>query len=301
MLEGKVAIVTGAGSGIGKAVALAMARTGASVVVNDIGVSLSGEGGSSGPAAEVVAEIEAMGGKALASTDSVSAWDSARRIVSAAVDTFGKLDVVVNNAGILRDSLFHKMAPEQWGAVIDVHLNGTFYVSRAAAEVFRMQESGAYVHMTSTSALIGNIGQSNYSAAKLGVVALSKAIALDMKRFNVRSNCIAPFAWGRMTENIPTNTPDQIARVAKLKQMTADKNAPLAVFLASDAARDLTGQVFGSRNNEILLFNASRPIRTVHRDGGWTPETVQNHAIPALAPSFVALDCSQDVLTWDPV
>ena len=301
MLNGKVALVTGAGGGIGRAIALAMARAGAGVVINDVGVSLSGEGGSATPAQETKAAIEALGGRAVISTESVADWAAARRIVATAMDGFGRLDVVVNNAGILRDAMFHKMTPEEWLAVIGVHLNGTFFVSRAAAEIFRAQESGVFVHMTSTSGLIGNVGQANYSAAKLGIVALSKSIALDMQRYNVRSNCIAPFAWGRMTGNIPAATPDQIARVERLKQMTPDKNAPLAVFLASDAAKGVTGQIFVTRGNEILVMGQNRPLRSVHRDGGWTPETVAETAIPALAPAFTPLDRSQDVFSWDPI
>jgi NAD(P)-dependent dehydrogenase (short-subunit alcohol dehydrogenase family) len=301
MLQGKVAIVTGGGGGIGRAVAVALARAGASILINDVGVSLSGEGGSTAPADETKAEIEALGGRAAINTSSVSEWAGAQSIVQAALDAFGRLDIVVNNAGILRDALFHKMTPEQWLSVVGVHLNGSFFVSRAAAEVFRQQESGAYVHMTSTSGLVGNIGQANYSAAKLGIVALSKSIALDMQRFNVRSNCIAPFAWGRMTANIPATTPDQVARVERLRQMTPDKNAPLAVYLASDAAAGITGQVFATRMNEIFLFGTSRPIRSVHRDGGWTPELIRDQAGPALRPSLAALDRSQDVFAWDPV
>jgi NAD(P)-dependent dehydrogenase (short-subunit alcohol dehydrogenase family) len=299
-LEGKVALVTGAGSGIGRAVAVAMARAGASVVINDIGVSLSGDGGSATPAQETKAEIESFGGKAIISTDTVSEWEAARRIVEAAKDSFGRLDVVVNNAGILRDAMFHKMSPEHWLSVVNVHLNGTFFVSRAAAELFREQESGSFVHMTSTSGLIGNLGQANYSAAKMGIVGLSKSIALDMKRYNVRSNCIAPFAWGRMTGNIPADTPDQIARVENLKKMTPEKNAPLAVFLGSDAAADISGQVFAVRRNEIFLMGQSRPLRSVHTAGDWTVERLRDHAIPALRPSFYPLDRSQDVFSWDP-
>jgi NAD(P)-dependent dehydrogenase (short-subunit alcohol dehydrogenase family) len=298
--ENKVAIVTGAGGGIGRAIAIALAEAGFALVVNDIGVSLLGEGGSTSPAEETQAMILAAGGRAVVSTDSVSEWEAARHIVATAIDTFGRLDVVVNNAGILRDAFFHKMTPEQWTSVVNVHLNGTFFVSRAAAEVFRAQRSGAFVHMTSTSGLIGNAGQANYSAAKMGIVGLSKSIALDMHRYNVRSNCVAPFAWGRMTGNIPTETPDQIARVEKLKLMTPEKNAPLVVALASDYASAVTGQIFAVRRNEIVLMSQSRPLRSVQRDGGWTPELVRDHAFPALLPSMLPLERSQDVFTWDP-
>lgn len=298
--ENKVAIVTGAGGGIGRAIAIALAEAGAAVVVNDIGVSLLGEGGSTSPAEETKAMILAAGGRAVVSTDSVSEWEAARHIVATAIDAFGRLDVVVNNAGILRDAFFHKMTPEQWTAVVNVHLNGTFFVSRAAAEVFRAQQSGVFVHMTSTSGLIGNAGQANYSAAKMGIVGLSKSIALDMQRYNVRSNCVAPFAWGRMTGNIPTETPDQIARVEKLKLMTPEKNAPLVVALASDYASAITGQIFAVRRNEIVLMGQSRQLRSVQRDGGWTPELVRDHAFPTLLPSMLPLDRSQDVFTWDP-
>ncbi len=300
ILDGKVALVTGAGGGIGRAIVTAMARAGASVVINDIGVSLTGEGGSASPAEEVKAEIEGFGGKAVISTESVSEWEAAQRMVAMAKDSFGRLDIVVNNAGILRDAMFHKMTPEQWLAVVGVHLNGSFFVSRAAAEIFREQETGSFIHMVSTSGLIGNLGQANYSAAKMGMVGLSKSIALDMARYNVRSNCIAPFAWGRMTSNIPAETPDQIARVENLKKMTPEKNAPLAVFLGSDAAKEVSGQIFSVRKNEIFLLDQSRPIRSVHTAEDWTPESVRDHAIPALRSSFFPLDRSQDVFTWDP-
>ena len=301
LMQGKVAIVTGAGGGIGREIALAMALEGAQVVVNDIGANLAGEGGSATPGEQTVQIIEQRGGAAVANTDSVAEWDSARRIVQCALDQFGRVDAVVNNAGILRDTIFHKMTPEDWLAVVNVHLNGAFYVSRAAAEPFRAQNSGAFVHMTSTSGLVGNYGQANYSAAKLGVVALSKSIALDMQRFGVRSNCIAPFAWSRMTSSIPADTPEQKARVAKLEQMTPDKNAPLAVFLASDAASAVTGQVFAARHNEIFVMSQSRPLRSVHRSEGWTPTLVAEHAMPALRAALVPLDRSPDVFSWDPV
>ena len=302
MLDGKVAIVTGAGGGIGREIALAMALAGARVVVNDIGASLSGIGETSAtPGQGTVAIIQQRGGEAVANTDSVADWDAARRIVATAMEAFGRLDIVVNNAGILRDQIFHKMTPEEWRAVVDVHLNGSFYVSRAAAEPFRAQGSGAFVHMTSTSGLIGNFGQANYSAAKMGVVGLSKSIALDMGRFGVRSNCIAPFAWSRMTSSIPAETPEQKARVAKLQAMGPEKNAPLAVFLASDAARDVNGQVFSPRMNEIFLYSQHRPVKSVHRAEGWTPEAIAEHALPALRAGFVPMDRSPDVFAWDPI
>jgi NAD(P)-dependent dehydrogenase (short-subunit alcohol dehydrogenase family) len=301
MLEGKAVLITGAGGGIGRDLALAMAAAGASVLVNDLGTSVSGEGASGGPAQKVVDEIRAAGGQAAASTDSVADWTCAGRIVQAALDAFGRLDVVVNNAGILRDRFFFNMSVEEWRAVIDVHLNGSFFVARAAAPHFRTQQSGCYLHMTSTSGLVGNLGQANYSAAKLGIVGLSKSIALDMARYGVRSNCIAPFAWSRMIGSIPAETPEQQARVAKLKSLDTAKIAPLAVCLAAEAGREVSGQVFAVRGNEIFLMSQSRPLRSVHRAEGWTPDAVAAHALPALRASFYALDRSQDVFSWDPV
>lgn len=301
MLAGKVVLVTGAGGGIGRDFALAMAAAGAKVVVNDIGASVGGEGADATPAQQVVTEIARAGGEAVANADSVADWTSANRMVQTALDAFGRIDCVINNAGILRDRIFHKMSPEEWGAVIAVHLNGSFYVSRAAANYFKDQESGAYVHMTSTSGLIGNFGQANYSAAKLGIVALSKSIALDMARFKVRSNCIAPFAWSRMIGSIPVESPEQQARVDKLKQMTPAKIAPLAVYLASDRAQHVSGQIFAVRHNEIFLMSQNRPLRSVQRSEGWTAETIAEHAMPAFKAHFYALDRSQDVFSWDPV
>ena len=301
MLEGKVVVITGAGGGIGRDIALQCAAQGARVVVNDLGASVAGEGGDTGPAQRVVAEIVAAGGQATANTDSVSDPAGAGRIVQAALDVFGRIDAVVNNAGILRDRFFHKMSADEFDSVVKVHLYGGFYVSRAAANHFKEQGSGAYVHMTSTSGLIGNFGQANYAAAKLGIAALSKSIALDMQKFNVRSNCIAPFAWSRMIGSIPTDTPEQQARVAKIQQMTPAKIAPVAVFLASDAAKEVNGQIFAVRNNEIFLMSQPRPERSVHRSEGWTPETVASHAMPALKSGFYGLDRSGDVFTWDPI
>jgi len=301
MVEGKVVVVTGAGGGIGRDIALAMASHGARVVVNDIGAAVDGEGRNAGPAQQVVDEIHALGGEAVPSTDSVAEAASAAKIVQCAVDHFGRIDAVVNNAGILRDRFFHKMSVDEWDAVIKVHLYGAYFVSRAAATFFKEQNAGAMVHMTSTSGLIGNFGQANYSAAKLGIAALSKSIALDMLKFNVRSNCIAPFAWSRMIGAIPTDTDEQKARVARIQQMTPAKIAPLAVYLASDAAKEVNGQIFSVRNNEISLISQPRPVRTIHRSEGWTPQTIAEHAMPAMKANFFPLDRSADVFSWDPV
>ena len=301
MLQDKVIVVTGAGGGIGRDIALACALEGARVVVNDIGASVAGDGHDAGPAQRVVDEIRAAGGTAVANTDSVSESASAARIVATAVEAFGRIDGVINNAGILRDRFFHKMSADEFDTVVKVHLYGTFHVSRAAAPHFKDQGSGCYVHMTSTSGLIGNLGQANYSAAKLGIAALSKSIALDMNKFGVRSNCISPFAWSRMIGSIPTDTPAEQARVDRLKQMTPAKIAPLAVCLASEAARHVNGQIFAVRNNEIFLMSQPRPVRSVHRSEGWSPQTVASHALPALQASFFALDRSADVCSWDPM
>src|SRR6266850_2977317 len=203
-LQDKVVIVTGAGRGIGREIALLCAAEGAKVVVNDPGVAADGSGTSAAPAEEVVEEIKKRGGTAIANFETVAEAIPASRIVKMATDHFGKLDGVVNNAGILRDMIFHRMSVEAFESVIKVHLMGSFYVAHAAARLFREQESGSFVHFTSTSGLVGNFGQANYAAAKLGIVGLSKSIALDMGRFNVRSNCVSPFAWTRMIGTIPT-------------------------------------------------------------------------------------------------
>jgi len=301
IVEGKVAVVTGAGRGIGRAIALLLAQEGAKVLVNDVGAALDGSGHDTGPAQQVADDIKKAGGQAVASTLSISEPSNADKIVQAALDAFGRVDILVNNAGILRDRIFHRMSWSDWSDVIAVHLHGSFNMSRACAAHFREQQSGAFVHMTSTSGLIGNFGQANYMAAKLGIVGLSRGIALDMARFNVRSNCIAPFAWSRMIGSIPTETEAEKERVAKLQQMTPEKIAPLAVYLASDAAAGVSGQILSVRNNEIFLFNQTRPIRSIHRSDGWTPEKLDAQLKGAFGPSFTPLDRSGDVFSWDPI
>jgi NAD(P)-dependent dehydrogenase (short-subunit alcohol dehydrogenase family) len=296
-VDGKVVIVTGAGAGIGRDFALAFAAHGAKVVVNDLGRNAQAH-----PIAQaVVDEIRAAGGSAVAAVESVAEWDSAQRIVQAALDHFGRIDCVINNAGVTRDRMFFNMSLEEWKTVVDVHLNGSFYIARAAAPHFKNQGGGSYVHMTSTSGLIGNVGQANYAAAKMGIVGLSKSIAMDMAKFNVRSNCIAPWAWTAMTANIPADSPANIARIEKLKKMESSKIAPLAVYLASDAGAKVSGQIFGVRANEIYLFSQPRILRSLHRSEGWTPESIEEQVIPALEPSFFANVPSMAITPWDPV
>jgi NAD(P)-dependent dehydrogenase (short-subunit alcohol dehydrogenase family) len=290
LLEGRTALVTGAGRGIGREIALLMARCGAQVVVNDYGGSESGVAGASAVADDVVRDIAAAGGTAVASYDSVSSMEGGQRIIGTAHDAFGHIDIVVNNAGILRDRMIFNMTEEEWDAVVDTHLKGTFAVIRAAAPKMREQKWGRFINMTSTSGLIGNVGQANYAAAKLGIFGLTKVTALDMARYNVTANCISPFAWTRMIGTIPTETDQQKARVEKIKQMSPAHIAPMAVFLASDAAKDVTGQVFGVRGKELMLFGHERPIMRVHHAEGWTPSriadmfpgTLQHHLVPLL-------------------
>jgi NAD(P)-dependent dehydrogenase (short-subunit alcohol dehydrogenase family) len=301
MLQGKVALVTGAGRGVGAEIAKMMASRGAKVIVNDLGGQADGEGTDQMPAMETVKAIRDAGGEAEANFDSVADFKAAQGMVDQAIDCFGRIDIVVNNAGNLRDVIFHKMTEDDWDAVINVHLKGSFNTSRAAASHFREQESGVFVHMTSTSGLIGNFGQANYAAAKLGIVGLSKSLALDMSRFNVRSNCIAPFAWSRLIGTIPITDEAQKERVEKLKRMTPDKIATVATALCADDAAHVSGQVFAVRFNEIFLMTQHRPLRGMHEGQGWTPESVVEHAFPAMAPSFYPLDRSQDVFSWDPV
>jgi len=305
LLEGKVVLVTGAGRGVGRDIALLAAESGAKVMINDMGTSITGDGEDGSVAAEVAEEIRAAGGEASFCTTSVADRSGVRAMIEQCHDELGGLNHLVNNAGILRDRMFHRMSDEEWDAVIDVHLNGAFNIARAAAESFRKQNSGSMLHMTSTSGLVGNLGQANYSSAKMGILGLSKSISIDMARSNVRSNCLAPFAFSRMTNTIPekggAQASDEDPYLDKVKKMASAKIAPLVIALGSDRARDITGQVFAVRSNEIFLMSQPRPIRSVHRSEGWTPETVLDHAIPAMESDFYGPDLSRDVFCWDPI
>jgi NAD(P)-dependent dehydrogenase (short-subunit alcohol dehydrogenase family) len=271
------------------------------VVVNDYGGSEAGSGAASAPADEVVNEIAKAGGKAVANYDSVASMAGGQSIVKTAVDNFGRIDIVVNNAGILRDRMIFNMTEEEWDAVINTHLKGTFAVTRAAAPIMREQKSGRVINMTSTSGLIGNVGQANYAAAKLGIFGLTKATALDMSRYNVTANCISPFAWTRMIGTIPTETTAQKARVEKIKKLSPAHIAPIAVFLASDAARDVTGQIFGIRGKEVMLFSHERPIMRVHNSEGWTPESFTEMFPGTLQHHLVPLVTSGQYFNYDPM
>lgn len=303
VLDGKVVIVAGGGAGIGKECALLAAREGASVLVNDVGASVRGDDpGSASPAQNVADEIRGAGGVARANSDSITDYDAVVAMVAEAKSELGGLHAIINPAGILRDSMFHKMSPEDWRAVIDVHLHGAFNITRAAVEHFRAQESGAFVLFTSTSGLIGNIGQANYAAAKLGVMGLSRIIAMEGAPKNVRSNIIAPFAWTRMIETIPVKDEASAKRVERMrKSMRADQVAQLAVALCADTAKDTSGQIFAVRGNEVFLFNQPRPVRAMARLDGWTPQTLLDQALPAMKANYTDIVASAGVFPYDPV
>lgn len=303
ILDGKTVLVTGGGNGIGKECALLAAREGASVVVNDLGGSLTGgDAGDDGPAELVAKEIREAGGKAVSNSDSVTDYAAVEGMLTQARDEFGALDAIMNPAGILRDTMFHKMSEDDWKAVIDVHLHGSFNVTRAAVEYFREREAGSFVLFTSTSGLIGNIGQANYAAAKMGIVGLSRIVAMEGARKNVRSNVIAPFAWTRMIASIPVKDEAGAERVKRMQEgMRADQVAQLAVALAADKAAHVSGQIFSVRGNEVVLFDQPRPVKSISRLEGWTPETLCEHALPAMENDFFDLGATTSVFPYPPI
>ncbi len=291
-LTGKVVLVTGGGNGIGRDCALIAAQEGAKVVVNDLGGGLKGEDEGSASAAELVAqEIRAAGGEAVSNSDSVTSLKAVEGMVEQARDTFGGLHAVINPAGILRDVMFHKMSEQDWDRVIDVHMRGSFNVARATIELFREQNDGAYMFFTSTSGLFGNVGQANYGAAKMGIAGLSRIIAMEGARNNVRSNCLAPVAWTRMTQSVPVKDEAAAARRAVMaEKIRADQPARFSVAMVAPAASHVSGQVFGASGENIILYSQPRPIETVTKEEGWTVETILSEAVPAMAPKFFDLN-----------
>jgi 3-oxoacyl-[acyl-carrier protein] reductase len=289
-LKGKVAIVTGSGRGIGRAEALLLAAEGAAVVVNDLGGSTSGEGASQSPADEVVAEIKAKGGQAVANYDNVAEMTGGEGAVKTALDTFGKLDILVNNAGILRDRMIFNMSEEEWDAVIAVHLKGHFTTTKAASIIFRQQRSGRIINTSSESGL-GNMGQANYSAAKEGIAGLTRTVARDLGRYGITCNAIRPRAASRMTMSdemraaaeksratgVRASVPDGGA-ISALANLMPEHVAPLVAYLATDEASYINGRNFLVGGPIISLFSEPEPVRTMYNPNGfWTLDELMTH------------------------
>ena len=291
ILDGKVVLVTGGGNGIGRECALIAAQQGAKVVVNDLGGGRhGGDEGGAGPAEQVAQEIRAAGGEAVSNSESVTSLKACQGMLEQALDAFGGLHAVINPAGILRDGMFHKMDEGDWDKVIEVHLKGSFNVCRATIEHFRNQEDGAYMLYTSTSGIIGNIGQTNYGAAKMGIAGLSRILAMEGAAKNVRCNCIAPVAWTRMTQSVPVKDEAQAARRAQMaRDIRPDQPARFSVAMVSDAAKGVTGQIFGVSGENIILYSQPRPIATLGKAEGWTIETILSEAVPQMQDKFYPL------------
>jgi NAD(P)-dependent dehydrogenase (short-subunit alcohol dehydrogenase family) len=292
VLDGRVVMVTGAGNGIGRDVALIAAAEGAKVLVNDLGGGPhGGDEGSAGPAEAVAEEIRQKGGQAVSNSHSVTDYDAVVDMREQALKAFGALHAVINPAGILRDRMFHKMSNEDWDVIIDVHLRGTYNVCRATIELFRDQNDGAYVLFSSTSGLIGNIGQTNYGAAKMGIAGLSRILALEGASKNVRANTLAPGAWTRLVASIPVKDEAAAQRMEALaKAMPPEGPAKLAVALASPAAASVSGQIFGVQGNDISVMSQIRSVDYREKAGGWSPASIISEALPALAPSFTPFE-----------
>jgi NAD(P)-dependent dehydrogenase (short-subunit alcohol dehydrogenase family) len=296
-LQGKVAVVTGSGRGIGRGIAMLMASEGAAVVINDLGVSLDGQGRDTSAADETVAEIKAGGGRAVANYDSVSDFRAAANIIDTAVREFGRLDILVNNAGILRDRMIFNMSEDDFDSVIAVHLKGTFNCSRHAAVRMREQKGGRIISMSSTSGLYGNPGQANYGAAKDGIAGFTRVISRDLGRYGITVNAIAPAAATRMTASVgdAARQARQKAGIASMgaeartllprPQREPDDVAPFATYLASDAAADINGQIFVVMGGIISLTNYPAPVRTITKPTRWRPEE-----IAAMFPSTLGMD-----------